>query len=129
MSLTPLQSSQGNPNSEFISIEDLTLISVEEVPPSDLFFSKKRRDIVKRETHQKDGATVKSKRMLYDGQGLDDLKFSKKMAGSLGAFAMANQYLIENIAEQLKQRYLLVRQLQDHEDHGTGCKKSDEKII
>jgi hypothetical protein len=29
------------------------------MPPSDLFFNKKRRAIVKRETHQKDGATVR----------------------------------------------------------------------
>jgi hypothetical protein len=38
------------------------------MPPSDFFFSKKRRAIVKRETHQKDGAIVKRKRMMYDGQ-------------------------------------------------------------
>jgi hypothetical protein len=88
MSLTPLQSSQGNPNVKVIFIEDLTLISVEEMPPSDFFFSKKRRAIVKRETHQKYGATVKRKRMLYDGQGLDDTEFAREMAGSLGAFAM-----------------------------------------
>jgi hypothetical protein len=34
MSLTHLQSSQGNPNAEVIFIEDLTLISAEEMPPS-----------------------------------------------------------------------------------------------
>jgi hypothetical protein len=72
MSLTPLQSSQGNPNAEVIFIEDLTPISAEEMPPSNFFFSKKRRAIVKRETHQKDGATVKRQRMMYDGHGLDD---------------------------------------------------------
>jgi hypothetical protein len=48
-------------------MEDLTLISAEEMSPSDFFFSKKRRAIVKRETHQNDGATVKRKMMLYDG--------------------------------------------------------------
>jgi hypothetical protein len=114
MSLTPLQSSQGNSNVEVIFIEDLTLISAEEIPPSYFFFSKKRRDIVKRETHQKDGATVKSHKMLYDGQGLAETEFAMEMAGSLGAFATTNQCLVENLAEQLKQRNLLVRQLQDH---------------
>jgi hypothetical protein len=35
------------------------------------------------------------------------------MAGSLGAFATANQWSVENMVEQLKQRNLLVGQLQD----------------
>ena len=113
MSLTPLQSSQENPNDQVIFIEDLTSISVEEMPPSDFFFSKKRRAIVKRETHQKYGTKFKRKRMLYDGQGLDDTKFSREMVGSLGAFATSNQCSVENLADQLKQKNMLVRQLQD----------------
>jgi hypothetical protein len=71
MSLTPLQSIQGNPNAKVIFIEDLTPISAEEMPPSDLFFSKKRTTIVTRETHQKYGTKLKRKGMLYDGHGLD----------------------------------------------------------
>jgi hypothetical protein len=47
--------------------------------------------------------------MLYDGQGLDDTYFSREMAGSLGAFATTNQYSIENLVDQLKQRDQLVR--------------------
>jgi hypothetical protein len=112
MSLTPLQSIQGNPNAKVIFIENLTPISAEEMPPSNFFFNKKRRDIVKREMHQKDGATVKRQRMLYDGQGHDDTDFAREMASSLGVFAMTNQYSVENLAEQLKQRNQLVRQLQ-----------------
>jgi hypothetical protein len=111
MSLTPLQSSQGNPNAKVIFIEDLTLISAEEMPPSDFFFSKKRR--VERETHQKDGAIVKRQRMFYDGQGLDDTDFAREMVGSLGVFATTNQCSVENLVEQLKQRNMLVRKLQD----------------
>jgi len=97
MSLTPLQLSQGNPNDQVIFIEDLTPISAEEMPLSDLFFSKKRRAIVKREMHQKYGTTVKRQRILYDRQGLYDTKFSREMVGSLGAFAMANQCSVENL--------------------------------
>jgi hypothetical protein len=108
-----LQSSRGNPSSKVVFIEDLTPISAEEMPPSDLFFNKKRRAIVKQETHQKDGATVKRKRMMYDGQNLEDSKFAKDMVGSLGAFATTNQWSVENLAEQLKQRNLLVGKLQD----------------
>jgi hypothetical protein len=47
-SVTRLQSSRGNPNAEFVFIEDLTPILVEEMPPSDFFYNKKRRAIVKR---------------------------------------------------------------------------------
>ena len=52
-------------------IEDLTTISAEEMPPSDLFFSKKRMTIVTREKHQKYGTKLKWKGMLYDKHGLD----------------------------------------------------------
>ena len=98
MSLTPLQLSQGNPNDQVILVEDLTLISSEEMPTSDFFFSKKRRAIVKREMHQKYGTTIKGQRMLYDGQGLDDKNLFREMVGSLGSFSMANQCLVENLA-------------------------------
>ena len=70
MSLTPLQTSQGNSKAKVVFIEDLTPISVEEMPPSDFFFSKKRRAIVKRETHQREGATVKRHMVLFDGHAL-----------------------------------------------------------
>jgi hypothetical protein len=69
ISLTLLQSSFRNPSSEVIFIDDLTQILAEEMPPSNLFFRKKRRAIVKQETHHKDGAIVKIHRMVYDGQG------------------------------------------------------------
>jgi hypothetical protein len=71
-SLTPLQSSLRNPNSEIILVSDLTPISPEEMPPSDFFFSKKRKAIVKRESHQKDGVITKRQRMVYDGNDRDD---------------------------------------------------------
>jgi hypothetical protein len=51
--------------------------------------------------------------MLYDGQNLEDSEFAKEMAGSLGAFSTANQWSVENLVEQLKQRNLLVGKLQD----------------
>jgi hypothetical protein len=50
-----------------VFIGDLTPISTEEMPPSEFFFSKKRRAVVRRETHQRDGATVKKHRMLLYG--------------------------------------------------------------
>ena len=35
------------------------------------------------------------------------------MVGSLGSFAMSNQCSVENLADQLKQKNMLVRKLQD----------------
>ena len=35
------------------------------------------------------------------------------MEGSLGAFATSNQCSVENLADQLKQKNMLIRQLQD----------------
>jgi ribosome-binding protein aMBF1 (putative translation factor) len=51
--------------------------------------------------------------MLYDGNNRDDSEFVKEVAGSLGAFATANQWSVENLAEQLRHKNLLVGQLQD----------------
>jgi hypothetical protein len=58
-SLTTLQSSFRNPSSKIILVSDITPISLEEMPPSYFFFSKKWRAIVKRESHQKDGVLTK----------------------------------------------------------------------
>jgi hypothetical protein len=100
-SLTPLQTSFGNPNSKLVFVGDLSPILPEEMPPSDLFFSKKRKAIVKRESHQKDGVIIKRQRMVYDGNDQDDPEFAKEVAGSLGAFSTANQWSVDNLTEQL----------------------------
>ena len=55
---------------------------------------------------------TKRKRMLYDGNNRDDLEFMKEVAGSLGAFATTNQWLVENLVEKLIHKILLVGQLQ-----------------
>jgi hypothetical protein len=54
-----------------VFIKYLTPILVEEIPPSEVFFTKKRRDVVKRETHQREGVTVKRHRVIYEGQALE----------------------------------------------------------
>ena len=50
--------------------------------------------------------------MIFDGQGLEDSELAKEMVGSLGAFAMTNQWSVDKLAEQLRQRNLLIGQLQ-----------------
>jgi hypothetical protein len=49
--------------------------------------------------------------MVFDGQGLEDSKLAKEMDGSLGTFAMENQWSVDKLAEQLRQRNLLIGQL------------------
>jgi hypothetical protein len=110
--ITPLQFTRGNPNTEAIFIEDLTPISVEELPPSDFFFSKKRKVVVKRETHQKEGAAVKRHRVLIDGEALEEVEFVEEVVGLLGDFATTNQFSVGNLKERLKQKELLIIQLQ-----------------
>jgi hypothetical protein len=46
--------------------------------------------------------------MLYDINNHDDSEFTKEVAGSLGAFATVNQWPMENLAEQLRHKNLLV---------------------
>jgi hypothetical protein len=112
-SLTHLQSNFGNPNSKIVFVSDLTPISPKEMPPSDFFFSKKRKAIVKRESYHKDGVITKRKRMVYDGNDQDDPEFAKEVAGSSGAFATANQWSLDNLTEQLRHKCPLVDHLQN----------------
>jgi ABC-type phosphate transport system auxiliary subunit len=68
---------------------------------------------VKRESHKKDGVITKRKRMVYDGNDHDGPEFAKEVAGLLGAFSTSNQWSVENLAEQLRQKFLLVEDLQN----------------
>jgi hypothetical protein len=83
------------------------------MPPSEFFFSKKRRVVVKRETHQREGATVKIHRVLFDGEALEEVDFASEVAGTLGEFATTNQFLVGKLKERLKKKDLLMSQLQN----------------
>jgi hypothetical protein len=48
-----------------------------------------------------------------DGQALEEEDFATDVAGSLGDFATTNQFSVGNLKEKLKQKDLLVSQLQD----------------
>jgi hypothetical protein len=97
--ITSLQFTRGNPNVEVIFIEDLAPISVEELPPSNFFFSEKRKAVVKREMHQKEGSVVKRHKVLIDGDTSEEVEFFEEVAGSLGDFATTNQFSVENLKE------------------------------
>ena len=86
---------------------------MEEIPPSDFVFSKKRKVVVKREMHQRVGAAVKTYRVLIDGEALEEVELAEEIAGSLGAYATANQFSVGTLKERLKQKDLLINQLQN----------------
>jgi hypothetical protein len=102
-SLTPLQSTFGIPQLQVIYASDLTPISREEIPSSDYFFSKKRKVVVKQEVHQREGTMVKKNTVLVDGENLEEEDFSTEVAGSMGALATTNLFIVENMRKRLKQ--------------------------
>ena len=50
---------------------------------------------------------------MYDGKYHDGPEFAKEVAGSLGTFTTANQWPVDNLTEQLRQKCLLVERLQN----------------
>jgi hypothetical protein len=83
------------------------------LPPSNFFFSKKRKVVVKREMNQKEGSVVKINRVLIDGEALEMVEFTEEVACALGDFSTTNQFSIGNLKEGLKQKELLIIQLQN----------------
>jgi len=47
ISITPLQSTKGTPDAGWIFGEELTPITMEELPPNEFFFDRKRKAVVK----------------------------------------------------------------------------------
>jgi hypothetical protein len=50
--------------------------------------------------------------MVYDVNNQDVPEFAKEVVGSLDAFSTDNQWSMENLAEQLRQKCILVEHLQ-----------------
>ena len=50
--------------------------------------------------------------MVYDGNNQDVPEFTKEVVGSLDAFSIDNQWFMEILAEQLRQKCILVEHLQ-----------------
>jgi ABC-type phosphate transport system auxiliary subunit len=49
--------------------------------------------------------------VLIDGESLEEVDFAEEVAGSLGAFATANQFSVGNLKERLKKKDLQISQL------------------
>jgi hypothetical protein len=66
--LTPLQSTFGTPHEGVLYVSDLEPISRDEIPPSDYFFSKKRRAVLKQEIHPVGERSIKSIKLSLMGR-------------------------------------------------------------
>jgi hypothetical protein len=111
-SLTPLQATFGNPHEGALYVSDLEPITRDELPPSDYFFSKKRRAVLKQELHPVGKKTVKKHKIIIDGRKLQDSAFATELAGSMGAIASANMYSVENLINTIEQKDQEITQLQ-----------------
>jgi hypothetical protein len=111
-SVTPLQSTQGNIDAGWIFNEELRPIRVEEIPPNEFFFDKKRKAVVKREFYQEGESTVKKYKVMTDGKDNKNEQFATKIVGTLGAYATTNQFSVMVLKNQLKRKNHLIKTLE-----------------
>jgi hypothetical protein len=60
------------PHEGALYVNDLEPISRDEIPPSNYFFSKKRRAILKQEIHPRGEGMIKKHRIILDGKKIKD---------------------------------------------------------
>ena len=85
---------------------------MEEFPPNEFFFDKKRKAVMKQEIYQEAGTVAKKFKILADGRAMKKEEFATQIAGMLGAFATTNQYSVESLKEQLKWKNRLIKTLE-----------------
>ena len=112
-SLTPLQSTFGLPQMGDIYVGDLTPISKDEIPPSDYFFSKKRKAVLNKEMYMREGGMVKKHMVLVDGQKLEEEDFATEVVGSMGAMETTNIFTVENMRTRINKSNHIIAELQD----------------
>jgi hypothetical protein len=111
-SITPLQSAQAGVNEGWIFGEELRPIRADELPPNEFFFDKKRKAVVKREIYQEGQSTAKRFKIIADGMNKRKDEFATEIAGTLGAYATANQVSVEGLKRQLKAKNRLIKTLE-----------------
>jgi hypothetical protein len=92
-SVTPFQSTQGNIEAGWIFNEELRPIRLEELPPNEFFFDKKRKVVVKRELYQEGESIAKKYKVITDGKDKNE-QFTTEIVGTLGAYALVNQFSV-----------------------------------
>jgi hypothetical protein len=91
-SVTPLQSTQGNIDAGWIFNEEFRSIRMEELPPNEFFFDKKRKVVLKREFYQEAGSTAKKFKVLTDGKDKKKEEFVTEIARTLGVYASQTNF-------------------------------------
>jgi hypothetical protein len=107
-----LQSTQGNIEEGWIFNEELGPIRAEELPPNEFFFDKKRKEEVKREFYQEGELTAKKYKVMIDEKNKKNEQFATEIAGTLGAYALANQVSVGILKNQLNRKKCLIRTLE-----------------
>jgi hypothetical protein len=92
--------------------EEFRPVRMEELPPNEFFFDKKRKAMVKREFYQEEGSTAKKFKVLTDGKDKKKEEFSIEITGTLGAYATTNQFSVGVLKNQLKQKNHLIKTLE-----------------
>jgi hypothetical protein len=110
--ITPLHLTKGNLDAGWIFNEELTPISVEELPPNEFFFDKKRKSMVRKELYQREVVVAKKFKIMIDGKAVKEEEFTDKIARTLGAYATTNQYSVGTLKAQLKRKNLLINKLE-----------------
>jgi hypothetical protein len=100
--VTPLQFTKGNLDAGWIFNEELTLISVEKMPPNEFFFEKKRKSVVRKGFYQKGSVVAKKFKIMTDGKATKEGEFAEEIVRMLGAYATTNQYSVGTLTAQLK---------------------------
>jgi hypothetical protein len=85
---------------------------MEELPPNELFFDKKRKAMVKREFYQEGGSKNKKYKVLTNGKDKNKDDFATEIVGTLGAYATANQFSVGVLKIQLKRKNCLIKTLE-----------------
>jgi len=85
---------------------------MEELPSNEFFFDKKRKVVVKREFYQEEGSTAKNFKVLTNGKDKNKEEFATEIAGTLGAYATENQFLVGVLKNQLKWKNHLIKTLE-----------------
>ena len=108
--------------------EELRPIKVEELPPNDFFFNKKRKALVKREFYQEGESIAKKYKVITDGKDKTNEQFMTEIAGTLGAYASANQFSVRLLKNQLKRKNHLIKTLEARLATTTEIAKDQESV-
>jgi hypothetical protein len=86
---------------------------MDEIPPFNYFFSRKRKVVLKQEMHKKEGNMVKKHKVLIDRHNLEEEDFATEIAGSMGSMATTNFFTMGKMRTRIKKSDKIIAQLQE----------------